>query len=73
MSEGLNRIFSGSVSMARVNPVGIAMMIAAVVLTAVAGLVSRRQPEEKQLRVKNTMRLAASLICCAGAMIAILG
>lgn len=59
--------------MERVNPIGLVLMIVAVVLAAVAERISKRYPQEKQLQIKNILRLVASLICCVGALIAILG
>lgn len=73
MSDGWFGIFSGKFSMERVNPIGLVLMIVAVVLAAVAERISKRYPQEKQLQIKNILRLVASLICCVGALIAILG
>jgi len=73
MSELLTRIFTGGVSPERVHPAGAALMAAAVVLAAVSGPVSGRWPEEKRQSVKNVVKVIATIICAAGALIAILG
>lgn len=71
--EGLDSVFTGRVSLARVHPMGVVLMAAAVILTLVAAPVGARFPEEKRQRAINAMRVTAALVCCAGALLAILG
>lgn len=72
MSEWLNKVFSGGVSLARVNKVGIALMALAVVLIAVAQPVSNRWMSGKGKLSAQVIKLAGLLICVVGALIAIL-
>ena len=72
MSEWLNRAFSGGVSPARANPFGIALMVIAVIVSFAAGSVSKRCCEMKRQSVYVCMKVAALLLVCIGAGIAIL-
>lgn len=71
MSEWLNKVFSGGVSLSRVHPAGIVLMAAAVVLVIIARPVSNRWPEERRQRVCNAIKLAGLLVCAVGAFVAI--
>ena len=68
MSEWLNEVFSGGVSLSRVNPFGIVMMILAVVLIAAARPVAERMRKASV----QTIKIAGLFLCAAGAAIAIL-
>ena len=68
MSEWLNEAFSGGVSFARVNPVGIALMILAVVLIAVASPAAQRMQKASE----QTIRFAGLVLCAVGTAIAII-
>ena len=72
MSEWLNQAFSGGVSLARINPVGIVLMALAVALNATARPISKKWPENRQPHICGFFRLGALLICCVGAAVAIL-
>ena len=72
MSEWLNQAFSGGVSLARINPVGIALMAAAVVLNVAARPISKRWPVNRQMHLLSILKIAALLVCCVGAAVAIL-
>jgi len=67
MSEWLNEAFSGGVSLLRVNPVGIAIMILSLVLLLAAKPISDRRPKLSVQAVK----LAGLFICVLGTLIAI--
>ena len=71
MSEWLNSVFSGEVRLERVNPVGIVLMAAAVVLNIAAGALSKRCREEERQRVHDRIKVASLLLVCIGAAIAI--
>ena len=72
MSEWLNQAFSGGVSLARINPVGIALMAVAVALNVAARPISKKWPEKWQPHIFGVFRLGALLTCCVGAAVAIL-
>ena len=70
MSEWLNRAFSGGVSLARVNPFGIVLMVMAVAISFAADPVSRRCCEERRQSMVNRMKVASLLLVCIGAAVA---
>lgn len=72
MSEWLNHAFSGGVSLARVNPAGIALIAVAVILNVAARPISKKWPENRQNRMCSIFKLGALLVCCVGAAVAIL-
>ena len=63
----MNRIFSGGVDFARVNPWGIALMAIGVVIVILAERIA------KKIGNKNLNKIIGMLICAGGAMLAILG
>ena len=63
----MNRIFSGSVDFARVNPWGIALMAIGALTAILAGRIARR------IGSKNGFKVIGLLLCAGGAMLAILG
>ena len=71
MSEWLNQVFSSGVSLDRINPVGMVLMILSVVLIVVAKPVSGRWFEGKSSAC-NGIKLCGLLVCALGAGIAIL-
>ena len=72
MSEWLNHAFSGGVTLARINPAGIVLMAAAVVLNVAARPISQRWPEKRRPQMFSFLKVAALVACCAGAALAIL-
>ena len=72
MTEGLASVFSGGVSLERVDPLGLGLMALAVALLIAARPLSKRCPEARHQRVETCIRLAALFVCCAGALVAIL-
>lgn len=72
MSNGLANVFSGGVSLERVNPLGLGLMALAVALLIAARPISKRWPESRRQGAETCVRLAALLVCCAGALIAIM-
>lgn len=67
--DWLKSIFNENVSLARANPVGLAMMLAAVLIVIFAGKISA-----KLIRFSiNTIKVIGLLICAGGALLAILG
>lgn len=71
MSEWLDRAFSGGVSLARVNPIGIALMLLAVAIVVAAKPVSVRFPEARRAGACNAIKLAGLLVCAVGVFVAI--
>ena len=67
MSEWLNEAFSGGVSLARLHPAGIILIILAVILIAVAQPAAGRM---KRISVQS-IRIAGLVLCAAGTVIAI--
>ncbi|MBQ9951004.1 MAG: hypothetical protein IJO98_02550 [Clostridia bacterium] len=72
MSEWLNRVFSGGVSLARVNPAGLAVMALSVVLIIAAKPVSRRVPEGRREGAVSLIKLGGLIVCAFGAAVSIL-
>lgn len=70
--EGLRRIFSGKVSLARLNGFGIALLAAGLALCITASGIAGRCPENRREGCRMLLKLAAVVLCAAGAMIAIL-
>lgn len=70
MSEWLDQAFSGGVSLARVNPIGIVLMVIAVMVSFAARPVSKSSCEEKGQSVYNRMKVASLLLACIGAGVA---
>lgn len=69
----LDRLFSGGVSIGRVNPWGLALMALGAALIVLArplsALLSHAEPQKYLLPAK----IAGLLVCAGGALIAILG
>ena len=63
----MNRIFSGGVDFARVNPWGIALMAIGALTVILAGKIAEK------IGSRNTNKVIGLLICAGGAMLAILG
>ena len=72
MSEWLNKAFSGSVSLKRADPVGIAVMMLAVALLAAEKWLSGKVSEEKRQSAALAVKISGLLFCAVGAMISIL-
>ena len=72
MPEGLKKIFSGEVTLARVNGFGIAILAVGAVLCIVASGVAGHCPESRREKCRMLLKLAAVALCAAGAMVAIL-
>ena len=71
--QWLNKVFSGAADASRVNPLGIALMLASVALVCLAGRIARRLRPEAGEGAKNVIKLIGMLICAGGALLAILG
>ena len=69
MSEWLNEAFSGSVSIQRANPWGLALIILAVIVESAAAIISKHCSESRQERVRLGIKLAGLILCGAGAVI----
>ena len=63
----MNRIFSGGVDFARVNPWGIALMALGAAIVIFAEKIARK------IGSRNLNKIIGLLICAGGAMLAILG
>ena len=63
----MNRIFSGGVDFARVNPWGIALMAIGVVTAILAGKIAEK------VGSRNLNKVVGLCVCAGGAMLAILG
>ena len=72
MSEWLNEVFSGGVSLARANPVGIVLMILAVMLIAASKPISNRWSQGDKKPSEQTIKLVGLVLCALGAAVAIL-
>ncbi len=71
--EWLNRVFSASVDASRVNPIGLVLMLAAVLLAALSGRIARRARPQGSAACAAVIKLCALIICAGGALLAILG
>lgn len=71
MTEWLNKVFSGSVSLSRANPVGIFLMALAIALLFAARPLSGRFPEEKRESAMLSFKILGLLLCALGAIISI--
>lgn len=69
----LARIFSGGLSVARLNFVGVALMAAALVIALCAGKIARKLRGEGAEQTKNAIKIVSLVVCAGGAMLAILG
>lgn len=68
----MSNVFSGGISLERVNPLGLVLMLLSVVCLIAAPSIAKRRPEEQRTRAEMLIRILAILVCCAGALIAIL-
>ena len=72
MSEWLSQAFSGGVSLSRANPAGLLLMALAVALLCMIRPLSGRFLEKKREGAAAALRIAALLICAAGAIVSII-
>ncbi len=72
MSEWLNRVFSGGVSLARVNPAGLAVMALSVGMIIAAKPFSRRLPESRREGAVSLIKLCGLIVCALGAAVSIM-
>lgn len=68
--EWLGKVFSAPADPSRVNPAGIALMAAALVLALLSGKISHASGTKL---TQNAVKLIALVICAGGALLAILG
>ena len=71
MSEWLNEVFSGGVSLKRVNPAGAVLLLLSVAMLVAEKPISRRCGENEYI-VCCCIRFAALIICALGGAVSIL-
>jgi len=72
MAEFINGLFSSNPSISRVNPIGLIVMVIAVLATIFADRLSCLFGEEKRDRAFFAIKLASVIFCIAGLVIAII-
>lgn len=71
--DGLKKVFSGSVDASRVNPAGLVLMLAAVLIVALSERIARRLRPQGSQTCASVIKIVALIICALGALLAILG
>jgi len=72
--DWIKRVFStAEPDLSRVNPLGLVLMAAAVLMVALAGRLARKLSPDTPDQMRNTIKIIALVICAGGALLAILG